>query len=239
MSFSVVCWLWKPHKDYRSKFNADHVNVLRAMVARHFHIEHDFVCITDQPHLPFDRRVEVIKLWDDFASVPSPHGEGNPSCYRRLKAFSKEMKPLLGDKFVSIDLDCVVTDDVTPLWDRPDDFMIWKGTSGGNPYNGSMWMMEVGARSKVWDDFDPVESPRLARQMKYYGSDQAWMGACLGRHEKTWSKRDGVFSYRKDVVNYRGRLPQGARIVFFHGSVDPWNRRAQRSSPWITDHWKL
>lgn len=239
MGFSVVCWKWRPVPGYRSKFSAEHVNVLRAMVERHFHMPHEFVCVTDDP-AGIDPRVRVVKLWDDYASVPSPHGEGAPSCYRRLRAFSKETGELLGGRFVSLDLDCVITGDVTPVWWRPErDFMIWHGTTGGNPYNGSMWMMDAGARAQVWEKFDPVESPRLARQCKFYGSDQAWIAACLGRDEKVWKKKDGVFSYRKDVVMNRGRLPQNARIVFFHGSVDPWSRAAQRGSPWIREHWKL
>lgn len=239
MSFAVVCWKWRPPAAYRSKFGAEQVNVLRAMVERHFKIPHDFICVTDDP-AGIDPRVKIVKLWDDYASVPSPHGDANPSCYRRLKAFSPAIRDLFGERFVSVDLDCVIVGDVTPLWWRPDvEFIMWAGTTGGNPYNGSMWMLDAGARPQVWHDFDPVESPRKARQSNFYGSDQAWIGFCLGRAEKTWKKKDGVLSYRRDIIPNRGRLPEGARIIFFHGSIDPWDRKAQRSSPWISQHWKL
>jgi hypothetical protein len=115
---AVVCWKWKPKIGYRSTFCAEHVNVLRSMVERHYRKPHQLVCITDDG-AGIDPRVRVVPLWQDHARLPSPHGGNNPSCYRRLRAFSAEAAELIGPRFVSVDLDCVITGDMRPVWDRP------------------------------------------------------------------------------------------------------------------------
>jgi hypothetical protein len=50
--------------------------------------------------------------------------------------------------------------------------------------------------------------------------------------------KDGVFSFRLHVKTNEGKLPKGARIVFFEGQIDPWSKIAQHVSPWIVDHWR-
>jgi hypothetical protein len=232
---SVVCWKWKPKAGYRSAFGPETVNTLRAMVARHYAKPHRFICVTDDP-AGIGSDVEIVPLWDDYASVPNPYGARQPSCYRRLKAFSSEAKFLFGDRFVSLDLDCVVTGDLVPLWDREEEFVIWGDTSPRTPYNGSMFLLKAGSRRAVWEDFDPHTSPARSKALGYFGSDQAWIGARLGPHEAKWSKADSVYSYRLDIKRLGG-LPDDARIVMFHGAVDPWSAEAQRLA-WVREYYR-
>jgi hypothetical protein len=70
---TVCCWKWKGPANYRSQFAAEHVNVLARMVARHYAKPHRFVCITDDAE-GIDPEIGIVPLWDDFASIPSPHG---------------------------------------------------------------------------------------------------------------------------------------------------------------------
>lgn len=232
---SVVCWKWKPKAGYRSAFGPETVNTLRAMVVRHYRRPHRFICVTDNA-AGLDAGVEVLELWDDYAAVPSPCGARQPSCYRRLKAFSRQAAGLFGPRFVSLDLDCVITGDLVPLWDRNEDFVIWGDTSPRTPYNGSMFLLRAGARPQVWEEFDPARSPAKGRALGYFGSDQAWIAACLGPKEARWSQADGVYSYRLDVKRFGG-LPDDARIVMFHGAVDPWSAEAQRLS-WVRQYYR-
>lgn len=234
---SVVCWKWKPKPGYRSAFGADSVNTLRNMVAAHYHKPHRFICVTDDP-AGIDPAVEVIKLWDDHAQVASPCGARQPSCFRRLKAFSKDAEALFGPRFVSIDLDCVITGALAPLWDRTEDFVIWGDTSPKTPYNGSMFLLRAGSRQQVWEQFNPVSSPARGRALGYFGSDQAWIATCLGPREAKWSRSDGVFSYRNDIKPMPGHaLPDQARIVMFHGKVDPWSAESQQLA-WVRHHYR-
>lgn len=235
----VVTFKWKPLHGYRSHFSPAAVNTLRAMVARHYQKPHRFTCITDDP-AGLDHRVRALPLWPDHAEVLSPFGRQNPSCYRRLKIFSREARELIGSRILCMDLDAVVTGDLAPLFDRHEEFVMWSGTAGRNPYNGSMVMVTAGARPQLWEDFDPEKSPRLAVRAGFVGSDQAWIAYKLGPHEARWTKADGVYSWRMDVRNRRGALPKGARLVFFHGSgADPWQPYPQQLAPWIRDHWTI
>lgn len=232
---SVVTWKWKPKTGYRSTFGPETVNVLRAMVARHYRQPHRFICVTDDPK-GIDPDVEVLPDFGDFAGLPSPHGGQNPSCYRRLRMFHPDAAQWFGDRFVSIDLDVVLTGDLSPLWDRPEAFVMWGDTNRTTFYNGSMLLMTAGARSKVWTEFNPKTSPSAARIAGQFGSDQGWISHCLGSGEATWTTADGVYSYRKHLVPDGGSLPANARVVVFHGAVDPWSRTAQ-ALPWVKQHW--
>jgi hypothetical protein len=148
------------------------------------------------------------------------------------------MADIIGPRFVSVDLDTVIVNDVRPLWNREEDFVIYGYPLKGTPYNGSMWMMNAGAREKVYTDFHPVKSPYLAKHAGYRGSDQAWMCYALGPKEATWGYKDGVVAWRSDLKSRDYKLPPHARIAFFQGLTDPWNKEAQQRAPWIQQHYQ-
>lgn len=233
---NVITWLWKPPAGYRSQFAAEHVNTLAHMVARHYPEPHVFTCVTDIP-AGIDASIQILPAWNDFAHVPSPHGSHNPSCYRRLRAFHPEIGSVFGERFVSLDLDTVIVGDLRPLWNRPEDFVIWGETNPKSWYNGSLWLLRAGARPKVWNDFDPKTSPARAKAAGRFGSDQGWLSYCLGPGEATWSTQDGVYSYRVHLQPKGSSLPANARLVMFHGKEDPWGADAQRVG-WIREHYQ-
>jgi hypothetical protein len=239
---TVVTWKWAT-PGYRSTFTAETVNVMRAMVARHYASPHRFVCLTDDA-TGLDAGIEPVPLWPDYRYVESPHGGGNPACYGRLKAFAPEMRAVLGDRFVSIDLDAVIVGDLAPLWDRPEPLVIWHhhlprpGRNGPkSKYNGSMWLVATGAHPEVWSRFSDAGKGREAYAAGYHASDQGWIQYVLGDGVPGWTAADGVYSFRYDVLErHAGRLPRNARVVFFHGLPDPWTVRARH--PWIAEHWR-
>lgn len=233
---TFVTFKWKSPKGYRSAFKGEHVNTLAAMVRRHYAGPHRFVCITDDSS-GIDRQVEVVKLWDDFSDLSSPNGLRFPSCYRRLKLFSKEAS-YLGERIVQMDLDVVVTASLNPLFDRDDDFCAFGDTARNTHYNGSLIMLRAGSRTQVWESFDPVNSPRLTQAAGIVGSDQAWISYTLGGGEKKWGPHDGVYSWRCHLEPQRGVLPKDARIVIFHGRSDPWDSEIQTRVPWVREHYR-
>jgi len=233
---SIVTWKWPAPKGYRSHFTANSVNILRRMVARHFPHPHRFLCVTAETD-GLDAAVEVIPPWDDFVHVVNPSGARNPSCYRRLRAFHPDIGSVFGPRFVSLDLDCVVVGDLTSVWDRPEDFIIWGDTNPRTHYNGSMFMLTAGARPKVWTHFDPAISPKSSYRAGCFGSDQGWISFCLGPKEPKWKHSDGVYSYRNELMDKSG-LPTNARIVFFHGEGDPWTPRIQARHEWVRRAWQ-
>lgn len=231
-----VTFKWRAPIGYRSSFTGHHVDVLRRMVGRHYFGDHRFVVITDDASGITEPDVEIMELWDAYNWVPNPSGRKNPSCYRRLRLFARNVGEWLGPRFVCLDLDCVITGQLNPLFDNDDDFRIWRSATSGNPYNGSMWQLRAGSRPQAWENFDPQMSPRLTKASGLYGSDQAWMAYALPG-APTWGREHGVLSYRNDLHSGADPLPADARIVFFHGKIDPWSSSAQ-ARPWVRDNWK-
>jgi len=248
---SIVCFKWQPPPGYRSSYGPGPVNVLRSMVARHYPRPHRFICVTDDA-TGIDPGVEIVPLWNDHANVPNPSFRGGPSCYRRLRVFAPDIAPILGERFLCLDLDVVITASLEPLIDRSEDFVAWRNPHPMWPYNGSMFMLSAGARPQVWETFDPHTSPAMSHAAGCRGSDQGWMSYVLRKGEATWGPEDGVWSYQDEILDRRplaqrqraarrpmpGTLPPGARVVVFHGAVDPWSPQAAKMSPWVKEHYQ-
>lgn len=225
---TFVCWLWG------DRYNAEHVNTLARMIRRHYPGSHRVVCVTNTG-AGVSPSIDLVADREDFAAVPSPHGGNAPSCYRRLRLFEKDSGLTFGDRIVSIDLDCVITGDLSPLFEfRREEVVGWQDPIYGNQLNGSLLLLRAGSRPQVWEEFDPIASPRFARDVGYRGSDQAWLSHWL-RDEPRWTRDDGVYSFRVDRC--AARLPADSRIVFFHGRTKPWDAEAQRVA-WVRHHYQ-
>lgn len=221
---SVVCWRWG------EKYTAAHVNTLKRMVERWYPVPHYFMCVTDDDQ-GLDDGIICIPDRADWQHIPSPHGRTAPSCYRRLRMFAPEAGLEFGPRFVSVDLDCIITGDLRPLWDRDDDVMLWRDPFYPAQANGSMLLLRAGSRPQVWERFDPDRSPQIARGAGFMGSDQAIISWMLPSAPK-WTQDDGVYSYRIDC---KGGLPKDARIVFFHGKP---KQDAPGLPAWIAEHYR-
>lgn len=230
---TVVCWKWR-QPGYRSIFQPYHVHVLRNMVKRNLSVPHRFVCITDDATGINPALVETMELWNE-PNIVLP--QGKPNCYRRLRVFADDVSDWLGDRILSIDLDTVITGDITSLVDINDDFKIWGDTARNTPYNGGFWLLKAGARTQVWDKFTN-NVPKITKSQRMVGSDQAWLSYCLGPRENRWTTDDGVYSFRNHLGSGTEPLPDDARIVFFHGKFDPWDAEVQKQSPWIKKYYR-
>lgn len=230
---TFVCFKWRKIRNafalpaVISEYTYEHVNVLERMLKRHYHKPHRLICVTDDPaHI----NCETLPIWDKHIALGG--------CFNRLYTFSPDMKKLFGERFVCIDLDCVIVDDITPLFDRPEDFVMnsYKPMpfrhAPDQCYNGGLYMMDAGARSQVWDTFDPEKSIQAIRSHPELciGSDQAWIRLCLGRGEARWTVNHGVYEARQ----FQDKLPENAKIVFFAGARDPSLRKYQ----WVLEHWR-
>lgn len=244
---SIVTWKWR-RPGYRSVFTAASVNVLRSMFERRLKIPHRMFCVTDDP-AGIDSRVTTVDITKlpnySWMSVPNPSSPMNPSCYVRLFLFSERAGDVFGDIMVNVDLDVVLTGDVTPIIDRDVDFAIWGGQAAMprsptlyNWYNGSLFMVRAGTRRQVYDRFDPSRSPKIANFARCRGSDQGWIAYVLGPKEHQWGERDGVYSYRGHIAPAGGILPPTARLVAFHGRHDPWDSDIRARHNWVREHYR-
>lgn len=201
----------------RAAYRAEHVNTWAAMVRRNLSMPHRIACVTDIPE-GIDPSVEIIAPPGDFLDITNPKwSNGKPQCYRRLSMFRRDAADLFGERFVCMDIDCVIGGELDPLFDRRDDLVLFKGTSRARPYNGSMMLIRAGCRPQVFEDFN--QAAAIESGARFCGSDQAWLMHKLGRSEKVWDERDGVYWYGAPYLKNRKVEP---RIVFFPGGMKPW-----------------
>jgi len=214
---TVLTWLWSQDKS-RAKYTSEHVNVWAAMVRRNITMPHRIACVTNMPE-GIDPRVQIITPPGDFMGITNPKwSNGKPQCYRRLSMFRPDAGSIFGERFVCMDLDCVIGGSLDPLFDRPDDLVLFKGTAPTRPYNGSMMMITAGCRPHVFTEFNQENA--LVSGSQFCGSDQAWLMHRLGPNEATWSQPDGVFWYGHKFRRYADKLDP--RVLFFPGSLKPW-----------------
>ena len=210
----VVLWKWKDPA-WPAAYDAERVNIMADSVSRNLTLEHEICCVTDDS-TGLDSRIKTIPMWSTFADLGH--------CYRRLRAFDADMSAIIGDRFVSMDLDTVITGSLDGLFANFGDFKMAKDTQPPTPYNGSMFGMVAGARRRVFDSFlaDPDIWIKKAKELRYCACDQAIIGAVLGASETTWGADDGVYSFKNEVLARGGQLPANAKVVFFHGNPKPW-----------------
>jgi hypothetical protein len=201
------------------------------MVSRNLAMPHKLLCVTTETDLP--PNVERIDPPGKFEDVQPKWGPTKPNCFRRLVMFKRNAQKTFGRRFVSMDLDCVVGGQLDPLFDRPEDLVLFRGTAPERPYNGSLMLIRAGCRPQVYERFDQ-DGADISGE-KFVGSDQAWLAHCLGWGEKTWSERDGVFSYGPLWAQMPGR----ARLLFFPGKIKPWTLAQIRLHPFVTENYRI
>jgi len=190
---TFVCFKWRG-KDPNREFKSPYVNTLYRMLAANYDKPFRFVCMTDDSVGLIDE-VEAMPL-PDMVDIPAPNGDLYPSCYRRLWLFSAEAAEVFPGQVVCIDVDTLILENVTEFFDRDEDCVMWADADlRGLKYAGGLWMLRTGTRTHVWDDFDPVESPKITKAAGLVGSDQAWMSYCLDG-EAVWTRADGIYKTR-------------------------------------------
>lgn len=227
MTLSVVVWKWG------NKYTAEHVNRLRGMVRRHLRVPHKFYCITDDP-TGLDEFVDVVNIWNDYADMRLH--------YRRLKILSEEMRQYFGDRILQIDIDMLITQDITDLVDIKDEIKVWKCPSKSPnriAYNPSFLLMNTGVLDNVWKEFqhDTANLIAKANAEKWYGTDQAILSYyCDKLKVPTWTMEDGFYSFRDHIIHKSTRMPENARVVGFYDAFD--QAEYTEKFKWVKAHWR-
>lgn len=230
---TVSSWKWG------RKFSALHVNVAAEALRRHLSIEHEFVCVTDD-RTGIDRSIRTVPMPRQFAETPR--------CRRRMQQFSIEfIERHLGIRNLYMDLDLVITGDLTPIVNRPEPIVGWKVGHAG-VYSGSFLLADAGVLEGAWQLFstDPLGYP-LSVQARGVPSDQAMVNHYIKTQQipvGEWTESDGFVSFygagyerleHLGVGPNRRELPSGARIVVL-GSEDLDALEDDRY-PWVRAHY--
>lgn len=228
---AVVTWKWS------TLFSALYVNRMRAMLARHLHLPHRVYCFTDDAS-GIDRDVICLPLPREFANTPR--------CRRRMAQYNREVDSTLGRRLLSIDLDCVVTNDMTSLVDGPEAVVMWRVAHAG-VFSGSFVQWDAGALHGAYAAYaaDPNYPTRGGER---HGSDQAALNLWLKQSRapvKALTEADGIVTYygqgyesreHLGVGPNRQTLPAGTRLVVL-GSADK-SAMDSGAHPWIVEHWR-
>lgn len=235
----ILCMKWG------SKYGPEYVNRLYAMVARHLRGPFKFVCLTDQID---GIRSEVQCLPIPDLALPAGLPERG---WKKLTTFEADLHGLRGTALF-LDLDVVIVDDITPFFKVPGKFLIihdwkrpWRVTG-----NSSVYRFQLGAHADVLAKFRAEAEAMRAqfRNEQAYLSDVLYKQGVLTYWDQSWCA-----SYKYHCIptwpsNYWRTpvIPEGARIVIFHGVVNPpdalaghsaGNWRHARPARWIAEHW--
>lgn len=235
---TVLAWKWQTGGT--AVYTADHVNRLRAMVARHLALPHQFTCLTDDP-AGLDAGIAVVPMFPGAARYVRN--------LRRLRMFAGDgLVP--GERILNLDLDTVILDDLTPLvaalaaapvavWWSPA-----KRSPVGRACNPSFVLFAREALVEPWREFaaNPERIFAQAGAEWHPGtSDQCVLSWWL--HTRRYvdcvrvSEGEGLYSFR-DHVAPRGQVPADARLVGFYDRYDPSDPQLQAAHPWIREHWR-
>ena len=235
----VLCMKWG------TKYGPEYVNRLYAMVRRHLRGDFSFVCLTDDAR---GVRGEVRCL--PIPSLALPPGIPERG-WTKLTTFEAELHGLRGVALF-LDLDVVIVDDITAFFEEPGEFLIihdwkrpWRITG-----NSSVYRFEIGAHADVLAEFRATQAQVRSRLR----NEQAFLSEVMQRQGRLryWPKA-WCASYKYHCIppwptNFWREpvCPQTARIVVFHGEVNPpdaiagrRNRagRVVRPAPWVARHW--
>ena len=240
----VLCMKWG------TKYGPDYVNRLYAMVRRHLSGDFNFVCLTD------DGR----GIRDEVQCLPIPPLDlevqpGQPDrAWKKLTTFEADLHGLRGTALF-VDLDIVVVGSLDAFFEQPGEFLIihdyarpWRRERITG--NSSVYRFELGAHADVLAHFrahmDEVQAE--FRNEQAYLSDFLHRQGRLGYWPDAWCPSFKYHGIPAWPTNYWREpfVPEGARIVVFHGECNPpdalagrRNRafRFIRPARWIARHW--
>jgi len=241
----VICMKWG------TKYGPHYVNSLYAMARRHLTGPFRFVCLTDDAN---GIREEV----DCFPIPPvdiRPEAAGVPDrAWKKLTTFSRDLEAVYGLRgpALFLDLDVVVVGSLDAFFTQPGEFLIikdyrrpWRVTG-----NSSVYRYEIGARVDVLDYFreHEVAIRQAFRNEQTYLSDYLHKQGKLQYWPSDWCPSFKYHGIPIWPTNYWREpfVPEGARIVVFHGECNPpdalagkRNRRFRfiRPARWVAEHW--
>ena len=235
----VLCMKWG------TKSGPEYVNRLYGMVRRHLRGDFRFVCLTDRSE---GVRPEVVCLPIPDLALPSGIPERG---WKKLTTFEADLHGLRGTALF-LDLDVVIVGDITPFFEQPGRFLIihdwkrpWRVTG-----NSSVYRFEVGAHPEVLAEFrrDHESVRQRFRNEQAFLSDVLHRQGVLQYWPAEWCASFKYHCIPRWPTNYwrAPAVPPGARIVVFHGEVNPPDALAGRRNrrwrhiepaPWVGAHW--
>ena len=167
------------------------------------------VCFTDDPStLP--EGVEAIPV------LPGISGWWNKLLMFRPGTVKR------GERILYSDLDAIVIGDLRDLNCYAGKFAALRDPFDENGMNSALMSWEAGTLDHLWTRWDAAGRPQFDPR-----GDQNWISQMCGVQPDYWHELlpGQVVSFKKDCWR-AGRIPDGARVIFFHGHPRPSECRA-------------
>lgn len=239
----VLCMKWG------TKYGPEYVNRLYGMARRNLARPLRFVCLTDD-RTGIRPEVEVLPL-PELGRTEGIQVRG----WWKVGLFSERLGDLSGPALF-LDLDVVVVDALDPLFDAPGEVLVPRDYKWGRVRgdffvgNTSVLRFPVGKYPALVEDFrrDFEGIARRVSNEQEYVSYFFHEKGLLGYWPKAWCPSFKHHCIAPGPLSYlrTPKIPEGARVVVFHGRPNPdealvgrggkWYR-AVRPTPWIADHW--
>lgn len=237
---NIICMKWG------SKYGANYVNTLYAMIARHISLPFQLTCFTDDAN-GIDPHVQIR----DLPALELPQGAPERG-WNKLTTLQTNLGGLSGD-VLFLDLDVVIVDNIDEFFSYPAKFAIIRDAKLQHRMigNSSVYRFEVGRYESILEKF----RQQYAEIQQNFRNEQAYLShETHARGELTfWPDRwcpsfkyhcmqPWPLAYVKDA-----KMPEGAKIIIFHGHPEPheaiqgithkWYRPV-RPTQWVADYWR-
>lgn len=228
MKLNVVCVLVRANVD----FTAEYVRRLKLMVERNLPIDHNFVCLTDEPHRL--KGISGIYIYE----IPSPGKL--PGWWSKLELFNPEMF-WRGQRCLYLDLDVLVVKSLLPIAEYTTEFALvppagnWQGRNGLTTvrrYNSSVMLWTVTKRIQ-----DLYLNWRVQVAERLWG-DQDWIGEQYPDANTMpieWFPRISEIVENPKFTSSKLNLPKEAVVVL---CKKPKNHEAFVRWPWFDKVWR-
>lgn len=211
---NIICMKWG------TRYGAEYVNRLSAMVQRFTSLPHRFVCFTEHS-AGIDSRVEIFPLPPMELAAHLPERG-----WRKLTVLQNQLADLTGNALF-LDLDVVVRDSLDPFLQVDGAFRIIKDWDFPRNVvgNSSVFRFEIGKHADVLERYvtrgDEVRQTH--RNEQAYLSHAIHAKGILQYWDAAWCCSFKRHCLRPFPLNYfqPPREPRDAKIVIFHGHPNP------------------
>jgi len=243
---NVICIKWG------SKFTSLYVNKLYSMVKRNLKRDFRFVCMTDNPE-GINEEIEVkdipltgIEDFDKRHPWVLAHG------WLKLAAFASPLHDLKGPTLF-LDLDVVIVDNIDCFFEQEGEFIAikeWDKRKKDVTGNTSVFRFNPGAHADALEYLKNNISSVYARAR----NEQEFItGYVASQGKLTYWPQKWCRSFKRHCLPKPlgwfapSRIPEGAKVIVFHGKPDPhdtikgisgkWYRRVAPAD-WVEENWR-
>ncbi len=230
-----------------TKYGADYVNKLYAMIKRNITLPFQLVCFTDDKS-----GINANVVIKELPRLDLPKGTPERG-WTKLTTLKSNLGGLSGDALF-LDLDIVIVSNIDCFFEFDADFAICfdEKKKASRIGNSSVYRFKIGAHEDILtyfqNNYDEVVSN--------FRNEQAFLSKKIDEKNmlrfwpSSWTPSFKYHSLPRFPFNFfqHPRIPKGAKIVLFHGKPEPYEAekgisgkwyRYFRPALWISDHWKV